>query len=74
MYDNYYITQVNRVNILRLSARDVYAFGLQLIGILFTKEELSRSLLFKSTKSPKPGLDKERVDKLLGKGTINDRC
>ena len=38
--------QVNGVNILRLSARDVYAYGLQLIDILFTKEEQSQSLSF----------------------------
>ena len=58
--------QVNGINILRLSARDAYAFGLQLLDILFTKEELSGSLLFKSKKSSKPGLDRERVDQLLG--------
>ena len=46
--------QVNGVNILRLSAKDVYAYGLQLIDVLFTKEEQSRSLLFSSKKSPKP--------------------
>ncbi len=51
---------------LRLSARDVYAFGLQLLDILFTKEELSGSLLFHSKKSAKPGLEQVRVEKLLG--------
>ena len=61
------IMQVNEVNILRLSARDVYVFGLQLIDILFTKEEQSHSLLFSSKKSSKPGLERERVDKPLGK-------
>ena len=58
--------QVNGINLLRLSARDAYAFGLQLLDILFTKEELSGSLLFKSKKSSKPGLDRECVDQLLG--------
>ena len=56
---------MNGINILRLSARDAYAFGLQLLDILFTKEELSGSLLSKSKKSTKPGLDRERVDRLL---------
>lgn len=66
MYNiNYYYA--GGVNILRLSARDVYAFGLQLIDILFTKEEQSRSLLFSSKKSSKSGLERERVDQLLGK-------
>ena len=59
---------MNGINILRLSARDAYAFGQQLLDILFTKEELSGSLLFKSKKSTKPGLDRECVDRrLLGK-------
>ena len=58
--------QVNGVNILRLSAKDVYAYGLQLIDILFTKEEQSQSLLFASKRSSKPALERERVDKLLG--------
>ena len=72
MYNNisYCNMQVNGVNILRLSARDAYAYGLQLLDILFTKEEQSRSLLFSSKKSPKPGLERERVDKLLGKSTL----
>ena len=55
--------QVNGVNIPRLSMRDVYGYGLQLID---TKEEQSHSLLFALIKSSKPALDKERVDKLLG--------
>ena len=69
-----YFVQVNGVNILRLSARDVYAFGLQLLDILFTKEEQSRSLLFSSKKSSKPGLDRERVDRLLGKYDLCNCC
>ncbi len=52
---------------MRLSARDAYGFGLQLLDILFTKEELAGSLLFSSKKSTKPGLPKDRVEKLLGK-------
>ena len=52
---------------MRLSATDVYAFRLQLMDILFTKEEQSSSLLFASKKSKRVGLDRERVDKLLGK-------
>ena len=42
-----------------------FHYGLQLMDILFTKEELSGSLLFKSKRSGKPGLDLERVAKLL---------
>ena len=68
-YEGHTHTQVKGINILRLSARDAYAFRLQLLDILFTKEELSGSLPFKSKKSTKPGLDRERVDRLLGKVT-----
>ena len=38
----------NGVNLLRILTRDAYSDGLQLMDVLFTKEELSGSLLFKS--------------------------
>lgn len=50
---------------MRIPSRDAYSFSLQLLTILFTKEELSASLLFKSKKSEKPGLDQGRVEKML---------
>ena len=50
-------TTINGINVMHLPARDAYAFGLQLLDILFTKEELGSSLLMKSKKSDKPGLD-----------------
>ena len=56
---------VGGVNVMRLPSRDAYSFALQLLDILFTKEEQGTSLLFKSKKSEKPGLDHERVEKLL---------
>ena len=43
---------------MRVPARDAYAFALQLMDALFTKEEMSRSLLYKSDKSEKPGESK----------------
>ena len=58
---------MNGINLLRVPARDAYAYALSLMDVLFTKEELSASLLFKSKKSEKPGLEHERVEKLLGK-------
>ena len=67
-----YFVQENGINILRLSARDVYSFGLQLLDFLFTKEEQSRSLLFSS--KLKPGLDRERVDRLLGECDVLKCC
>ena len=33
---------------MRIPSRDAYSFGLQLLNILFTKEELAMSLLLKS--------------------------
>ncbi len=56
---------INGVNILRIPSRDVYAYALSLLDILFSKEELSQSLLFQSKKSKKSALDPERVQKLL---------
>jgi len=58
---------VSGTNLLRLPARDAYSYALSLVDIIFTKEELSSSLLFKSAKSEKPGLPKLGVDKLFGK-------
>ena len=53
------------INITRLPSRDAYSYGLQLLDIFFTKEELASSLLFKSKKSSKKGLDPEKVAKLI---------
>ena len=57
----------NGVNIMRIPAWDAYAYDLHLIDLLSTKEELAISLLFKSSESDhdNPGLDQERVEKLL---------
>ncbi len=56
---------VNGVNALCIPARDAYAYRLQLLDVFFKKEELSKSLLFKSKKSEKLGLDTEHVAKLM---------
>ena len=50
----------------RSHARDAYSYGLQIMDVLFTKEELSKSLIFASKKSSKPGLDKKKVEEMLG--------
>ena len=57
--------QINGRNVNLIPARDAYAFGLLLMDSLFTKEELSGSLLFKSKKSEKPGLDEEKVQRMI---------
>ena len=43
-----------------------YTLALAAISALFTNEELGSSLLFKSKKSDKPGLDPKRVEIFLG--------
>ena len=42
-------------------------FGLQLLDMLFTRAELSSSLLFKSTKSERGVLDPTKVSRIIGK-------
>ncbi len=56
---------INGINVSRIYSRDAYSYALQLMEILFTKEEMAVSLLFKSRKSAKSGLDKQRVEKML---------
>ena len=52
---------------MRLPAPSPYTFALSVLDVLFTKEELSSSLLFSSKKSEKPALDHTRVETLLSK-------
>ena len=56
---------MNGVNISRLPVKDAYAYGLALLDVFFTKEELRTSLMYQSSRSPKPALDDKRVTKLL---------
>lgn len=53
------------VNVRRMHAANPYAYGLQLMDVLFTKEELAGSLMFESGKSNRSPLDKERVNRLF---------
>lgn len=53
------------LDIMRVCASTPYAFGLKVLDMLFSKNELRGSLLFGSKKSNKPGLDGDRVAKLL---------
>ena len=55
---------------LHLPAPSPYAFALSALDVLFTKEELSSSLLFESKKSKKPPLDHRKVQILLSKYTF----
>eukprot|EP00731_Ephydatia_muelleri_P027172 Em0019g45a len=56
---------VNGVNVLHLPAKTPYLFGLQLLDMLFTRAELSSSLLFKSTKSERGVLDPTKVSRII---------
>ena len=56
---------INGINVLRIPSRDAYSYGLHLMEVLFTKEEMATSLLFASKKSEKQPLDRERVEKML---------
>ena len=54
---------INGQNVMTMCTRDGYSFGLNLMDMLFTPEELSGYLVYqpKSTKSSKNGLDRVRV-------------
>lgn len=54
------------VNVDRIPAGNEYVYGLRLMDVLFSKEEMARSLLFESKRNcNKPALDKERVNLML---------
>ena len=67
MYSLPLLLKVNGINLLKVHATDEFAYGRLLLDTLFTRAELKDSLVFKSTKSEKPGLDKKRVELLLSK-------
>jgi len=56
---------VGGINVSLLPAKDAYAYALILLDALFTKEELSKSLMFKTNKSSKPALDEERIRRII---------
>ena len=55
------------MDVLRIPARDAFQYGLSLLDIFFAKEELASSLVYKSKKSEKPGLDHSKVERMFGK-------
>lgn len=56
---------VNGVYVMRIPSRDAYSYALRLLDVFFSKEELGKSLLFKSLKSDKEALDHRKVEQLL---------
>ena len=55
----------NGIDLRRVYGSNPYTYGLNLMDALFDKDKLSKSLLFGSKKSDKPGLDKDRVKMLF---------
>jgi len=47
---------INERNVMVIPTRDEYTFGLDLLGMLFTKEETGNCLIYKSPKSTKQAL------------------
>ncbi len=68
------LTQVDGVNLLRIPARDAYAYGRRLLDVLFTKSEQRASILLTSKKTNKPPLDQQRVHKLFGEFCSFSQC
>ena len=68
------LTQVNEVNLLRVPAKDAYAYGCALLDLLFTKQEQKTSVVTKTKKSEKPPLDPKRVEKLFGEFILPWHC
>lgn len=58
--------EINGINVMTVPSRDAYSFGLHLMDMLFTKDELAGSLLFPSGKSNKPSLDSKKVQTMMG--------
>lgn len=58
--------QKNGIYLLKIEAKDSYAYGRNLLDVLFTKSEQKNGILLQSKKSSKPALDPERVQLLFG--------
>ena len=58
---------MNGIDVMLLPAKSPYIFGLMLLDLFFTKEELARSLLFSTNKSERLALDQTKVAKVIRK-------
>ena len=52
---------MNGIDVMPLPAKSPYIFGLMLLDVFFTKEELARSLLFSTNKSEKIGIGSNQI-------------
>ena len=55
------------INLLRIPSKDAGAYGRALLDTLFTKAEQRSHVLFKTSKSSKPPLDRAKVGLMFGK-------
>lgn len=55
----------NGINL--MNAKEPHKCALNLLDMLFQKQELGEGILFQSRRSNKPPLDEARVSKMLGK-------
>ena len=55
---------IDGYNVMEMPTRDAISFGLELLEMLFSPEEVSRSLVYASKRPncTKPGLEKEKVN------------
>ena len=58
---------IKGVDINLLPAKDIYHFGLMLLDLYFTNDELSKSLVMPSTRSNQPVLDQKKVSTIFSK-------
>lgn len=54
------------MNLLRIPAKDINAYGRALLDHLFSKQEQKASVVLKTKKSEKPPLSPRRVEKMFG--------
>ena len=57
-----FLLKVNGINLLKLHAGNVLAYGRMLLDVLFTRSELKDTLLFASKKREKPAFDRKKLE------------
>ena len=60
------------ISLLRIPSKDASAYGRALLDTLFTKAEQKAHVLFKTSKSNKPPLDRAQVELMFGKNIDNN--
>ena len=60
-----------KINANRIPAKSEHQYGLRLLYVLFSKEQLVVKLMYQSKRSDKPGLDKKKVEFLC---SLIDKC